>query len=100
MTKKILYLFVLGVSLFAWQLTPSIITSVKAETETHDGHGHDEADRDDHSDDGDSHDEHGHHSHEQEDSHDDHGHDSHEKKDSHSHSSDKNKSTEKGKTND
>ena len=48
MTKKILYLFVLGISLFAWQLTPSIITSVKAETETHDGHGHDEADRDDH----------------------------------------------------
>ncbi|MBL4803334.1 MAG: efflux RND transporter periplasmic adaptor subunit [Alphaproteobacteria bacterium] len=78
MTKKLLYLSVLGVALFAWQLTPSIITSVKAETEAHDGHGHDEADSDDHSEDhneeGDSHDEHGHDSHEKKDSHDEHGH--------------------------
>lgn len=92
MTKKLLYLSVLGVALFAWQLTPSIITSVKAETEAHDGHGHDEADSDDHSEDhnedGDSHDEHGHDSHEEEDSHDDHDHGGHDKADSDDHSED------------
>ena len=86
MTRKLLSIAVLGLALCAWQLTPTIITSAKAETETHDdhghdeqkGHGHDESDGDDHGDDhseeGDSHDEHGHDSHEKEDSHDDHGH--------------------------
>ena len=86
MTRKLLSIAVLGLTLFSWQLTPAIITSAKAETETHDdhghdeqkGHGHDESDGDDHGDDhseeGDSHDEHGHDSHEKEDSHDDHGH--------------------------
>lgn len=96
MTRKLLSIAVLGLALFAWQLTPAIIASAKAETETHDDHGHDEQkghghddghehedghdenDGDDHGDDhseeGDSHDEHGHDSHEKEDSHDDHGH--------------------------
>lgn len=96
MTRKLLSIAVLGLALFAWQLTPAIIASAKAETETHDDHGHDEEkghghddghehedghdenDGDDHGDDhseeGDSHDEHGHDSHEKEDSHDDHGH--------------------------
>ena len=86
MTRKLLSIAVLGLTLFSWQLTPAIITSAKAETETHDDHGHDEqkghghveSDGDDHGDDhseeGDSHDEHGHDSHEKEDSHDDHGH--------------------------
>lgn len=91
MTRKLLSLFVLGLALFAWQLTPAIITSAKAESEAHDDHGghddhghedgHDETDGDDHSDDhsedGDSHDDHGHESHEKEDSHDDHGHGGH-----------------------
>lgn len=93
MTRKLLSIAVLGLALFAWQLTPATITSAKAETETHDDHGHDEekghghddghehedghdeSDGDDHSDDhsedGDSHDDHGH---EKKDSHDDHGH--------------------------
>ena len=83
MTKKLLSLFVLGLALFAWQLTPAMITSAKAQSEAHDDHvghedGHDETDSDDHSDDhsedGDSHDDHGHDSHEKEDNHDDHGH--------------------------
>lgn len=96
MTRKFLSIAVLGLALFAWQLTPATIASAKAETETHDNHGHDEqkdhghddghehedghdeSDGDDHGDDnsekGDSHDEHGHDSHEKEDSHDDHGH--------------------------
>lgn len=96
MNRKLLSIAVLGLALFAWQLTPTIITSAKAETEAHDDHGHDEqkdhghddghehedahdeTDGDDHGDDhseeGDSHDEHGHDSHKKEDSHDDHGH--------------------------
>ncbi len=102
MTRKLLSLFVLGLALYAWQLTPAVITSAKAETESHDDHGehddhghdeqkghahddghehedgHDKTDGDDHSDDhseeGDSHDDHGHDSHEKKDSHDDHGH--------------------------
>ncbi len=96
MNRKLLSIAVLGLALFAWQLTPTIITSAKAETEAHDDHGHDEqkdhghddghehedahdeTDGDDHGDDhseeGDNHDEHGHDSHKKEDSHDDHGH--------------------------
>ena len=96
MNRKFLSIAVLGLALFAWQLTPAIITSAKAETQAHDDHGHDEqkdhghddghehedahdeTDGDDHGDDhseeGDSHDEHGHDSHKKEDSHDDHGH--------------------------
>ncbi|MEC7029954.1 MAG: hypothetical protein VXW91_09750, partial [Pseudomonadota bacterium] len=92
MNRKLLSIAVLGLALFAWQLTPTIITSAKAETEAHDDHGHDEqkdhghddghehedahdeTDGDDHSEEGDSHDEHGHDSHKKEDSHDDHGH--------------------------
>lgn len=95
MTKKLLSITVLGLALFAWQLTPVMIGSAKAETEAHDDHGghddhghdeqeghghddgHDETDGDNHSDDhaedGDSHDDHGHDSHKKEDSHDDHG---------------------------
>ena len=96
MNRKYLTLLVIGLALFAWQLTPVMIGSAKAETEAHDDHGHDEqkdhghddghehedahdeTDGDDHGDDhseeGDSHDEHGHDSHKKEDSHDDHGH--------------------------
>ena len=97
MNRKYLTLVVMGLALFAWQLTPVMIGSAKAETEFHDDHGghdeqkghghddghehedaHDETDGDDHGDDhseeGDSHDEHGHDSHKKEDSHDDHGH--------------------------
>ena len=96
MNRKYLTLLVMGLALFAWQLTPVMIGSAKAETEAHDDHGHDEqkdhghddghehedahdeTDGDDHGDDhseeGDSHDEHGHDSHKKEDSHDDHGH--------------------------
>ncbi len=105
MTKKLLSITVLGLAIFAWQLTPVMIGSAKAETEAHDDHGdhddhghdeqkghghddghehedgHDETDGDNHSDghaeDGDSHDDHGHDSHEKEDSHDDHGHGGH-----------------------
>lgn len=81
MTRKFLSIFVLGLALFAWQLTPAMIVSAKAESEAHDDHGghdeqkghghddghdhedgHDETDGDDHSDDhseaGDAHDEH------------------------------------------
>ena len=97
MNRKYLTLVVMGLALFAWQLTPVMIGSAKAETEFHDDHGghdeqkghghddghehedaHDETDGDDHGDDhseeGDNHDEHGHDSHKKEDSHDDHGH--------------------------
>ncbi len=96
MNRKYLTLLVIGLALFAWQLTPVMIGSAKAETEAHDDHGHDEqkdhghddghehedahdeTDGDDHGDDhseeGDNHDEHGHDSHKKEDSHDDHGH--------------------------
>ena len=96
MNRKYLTLLVMGLALFAWQLTPVMIGSAKAETEAHDDHGHDEqkdhghddghehedahdeTDGDDHGDDhseeGDTHDEHGHDSHKKEDSHDDHGH--------------------------
>ena len=96
MNRKYLTLLVMGLALFAWQLTPVMIGSAKAETEAHDDHGHDEqkdhghddghehedahdeTDGDDHGDDhseeGDNHDEHGHDSHKKEDSHDDHGH--------------------------
>lgn len=105
MTKKLLYIFVLGIALFAWQLTPTIITSAKAEAvkhddhEGHDDHGHDEQTGhahddghdhedehdevddhnhgDDHSEEGDSHDNHGHESHGEMDAHDDHGHGEH-----------------------
>ena len=42
MNRKLLSIAVLGLALFAWQLTPTIITSAKAETEAHDDHGHDE----------------------------------------------------------
>ena len=102
MNKKYLTILMLGFALFAWQLTPVMIGTAKAETETHDNHGghedhghdeqeghahddghehedgHDETDgdnhADDHSDEGDSHDDHSHDSHEKKDSHDDHGH--------------------------
>lgn len=105
MTRKFLSIFVLGLALFAWQLTPAMIVSAKAESEAHDNHGghedhghdeqeghdhddghdhedgHDETDGDDHNDnhseDGDSHDDHGHDSHEKKDSHDNHGHGGH-----------------------
>ena len=105
MNRKYLTLLIMGLALFSWQLTPVMIGSAKAETESHDDHGghddhghdeqkghghddghehedgHDETDGDDHSDDhaedGDSHDDHGHDSHEKEDSHDDHGHGGH-----------------------
>ena len=99
MNRKYLTLLVMGLALFAWQLTPIMIGSAKAETESHDDHGHDErkdhdhgdgqehedghdeTDGDDHTDDhaedGDSHDDHDHDSHEKEDSHDDHGHGGH-----------------------
>ena len=71
MNRKYLTLLVMGLALFAWQLTPVIIGSAKAETEAHDDHGG----HDDH-----GHDEqegHGHDSHEKEDSLDDHGHGGH-----------------------
>lgn len=100
MTRKLLSIFVLGLALFAWQLTPANITSAKAESEGHHDHGghdeqkghahddshehedgHDETDGDDHSDDhskdGDAHDDHGHENHKEKDSHDDHGHGGH-----------------------
>lgn len=105
MNKTYLTILVLGVALFAWQLTPVMIGTAKAETETHDNHsghddhghdeqeghahddgheheeGHDETDgdnhADDHSEEGDSHDDHGHENHEKKDSHDDHGHGGH-----------------------
>lgn len=105
MNRKYLTLIIMGLALFAWQLTPIMIGSAKAEAEAHDDHGghddhghdeqeghghddghkhsdnHDDTDGDDHSDDhaedGDSHDDHGHDSHEKEDSHDDHGHSGH-----------------------
>ena len=99
MNRKYLTLLVMGLALFAWQLTPIMIGSAKAETKSHDDHGHDErkdhdhgdgqehedghdeTDGDDHTDDhaedGDSHDDHDHDSHEKEDSHDDHGHGGH-----------------------
>lgn len=64
MNRKYLTLVVMGLAPFAWQLTPVMIGSAKAETEFHDeqkGHGHDdghehedghdETDGDDHSDD-------------------------------------------------
>ncbi len=82
MTRKLLSIAVLGLALFAWQLTPTIITSAKAETETHDDHGHDEEKGDSHEkghdegdgdDHGDDHSEEG-DSHKKVDSHDDHGH--------------------------
>ncbi len=76
MNKKFLLIAVLGAAVFAWQLTPSMVSYANAQE--HADHGHDESDGDehgdDHSEDGDSHDEHGHESHEKEDSHDDHGH--------------------------
>lgn len=96
MTKKLLCIFVLGLALFAWQLTPPIITSAKAESvkhddhEGHDGHDHedehDETDAHAHSEDGDTHDDHGHESHEEEDTHDDHGHGDHKDKHGSDHS--------------
>lgn len=94
MTKKLLYIFVLGLALFAWQLTPTIITSAKAESVKHDdheghddhghdeqkghahddGHDHEETDAHDHAEHGDIYDDRGHESHEEEDAH---GHDEH-----------------------
>ncbi len=91
MTKKLLCIFVLGLALFTWQLTPPIITSAKAEAVKHDdhddhghdgqkghahddGHDHEDTKPDDHSEQGGTHDDHGHESHEEEDTHDDHGH--------------------------
>lgn len=80
MNKKILSLFVLGLAIFAWQLTPAMSADAKTEVQAHDDHdghedhGHDEQkDHDDndgheHEDDhdetdgdshGDSHDDHG-----------------------------------------
>ena len=70
MNRTIFYTLVLTTTLFAWQLTPGIIVSAKAEQG---GHEHTETD-DDHKEDGDEHDEHGHGSHQEEDEHDDHGH--------------------------
>ena len=98
MTRKLLSLVVLGLALFAWQLTPAMNVSAKAETEAHDDygghddHGHDETDGDDHSHDhaadGDSHDDHGHESYKDEDGHDDHGHGDHDKTDGDDHRDD------------
>ena len=105
MNRKYLTLIIMGLALFAWQLTPIMIGSAKAEAEAHDdhgghddhghdeqeGHGHEDGHKhedghdktvgddhsDDHAEDGDSHDDHDHDSHEKEDSHDDHGHGGH-----------------------
>lgn len=102
MNKKLLSLFVLGLAIFTWQLTPAMSADAKTEVQAHDdddgheGHGHDEQkdhdyndghehedDHDetdgdnhsaDHSEEGDTHDDHVHDSHEEENSHDDHGH--------------------------
>lgn len=96
MNNKYLTILVIGLTIFAWQIAPVTISTAKAETESHDNHGHDEqkghahddgdehedghdetdgdSHEDDHSEEGDSHDDHGHDSHEKKDSHDDHGH--------------------------
>lgn len=72
MTKKFFPIAVLGLSLFAWQLTSTSITSANAEPSAHEDR-HSEGDP--------SHDEHGHDNHEKEESHDDHGHDDEHKHD-------------------
>ncbi len=114
MNKKLLSLFVLGLAIFTWQLTPAMSADAKTEVQAHDdhddheGHGHDEqkdhADNDGHeheddhdendgdshseghSEEGDTHDDHGHDNHKKEDSHDEHGHSGHNDKDSDDHS--------------
>ena len=70
MNKKILSILTVTSTLIAWQLTPPMMLSAKAEDKSHQGHNH----SDEHSEDGDNHDEHGHENHDKEDTHDDHGH--------------------------